>query len=340
MSDLFDDLPPDARKRLRKAAQPAWTSPMLATLTNARFSDKAWIFERKLDGERGLGFKREARVRLLSRNEQRLENTYPEIVDALRLQKGDDFVIDGEIVAFEGRRTSFARLQGRIGIKDPDVARRSGIPVFYYVFDLLHLDGYDITRLPLHWRKRLLRRALRFQEPLRYLPHRDGEGEALYREVCKQGLEGLIAKRADAEYVHGRSREWLKFKCANEQEMVIGGFTDPQRSRVGFGALLVGYYEAGTLVYAGKVGTGYDTQTLLSLRKRLDALEQAQSPFGRDHVREKGAHWVRPRLVAQIGFTEWTRDGKLRHPRFLGLRTDKPAKDVVRERPAASDDDR
>jgi ATP-dependent DNA ligase len=146
----------------------------------------------------------------------------------------------------------------------------------------------------------------------------------------------LIAKRRDSEYVHGRSPDWLKFKCINEQEMVIGGFTDPAGSRVGFGAVLVGYYERGTLRYAGKVGTGFDIQTLLRLRRRLAAREIKQSPFTVDEVKEKGAHWVRPDLVAQIGFTEWTHDGKLRHPRFLGLRTDKAATDVVRERPQAA----
>jgi bifunctional non-homologous end joining protein LigD len=306
---------------------------MLATLTSARFSDPAWIFERKLDGERGLAFRQRAGVRLLSRNRQRLNDTYPEIVDSVAVQTGD-FVIDGEIVAFEGRRTSFEKLQGRIGIKDPEVARRSKIKVFYYVFDLLYLDGYDITRLPLRFRKRLLRRALRFGDPLRFLPHRDREGEAFYKEVCSLGLEGAIAKRADGEYVHGRSRDWLKFKCSNEQEFVIGGFTDPQRTRVGFGALLLGYYENGTLRYAGKVGTGYDNQTLQKLRQRLDALSRPVSPYGGEEVQEKGVHWVEPRLVAEVAFSEWTRDGKLRHPRFLGLRTDKPAKDVVRERPA------
>jgi bifunctional non-homologous end joining protein LigD len=306
---------------------------MLATLTSARFSDPAWIFERKLDGERGLAFRQRAGVRLLSRNRQRLNETYPEIVDAVAAQTGD-FVIDGEIVAFEGRRTSFEKLQGRIGIKDPEVARRSKIKVFYYVFDLLYLDGYDITHLPLRFRKRLLRRALHFGDPLRYLPHRDREGEAFYKEVCSLGLEGAIAKRADGEYVHGRSRDWLKFKCSNEQEFVIGGFTDPQRTRVGFGALLLGYYENGTLRYAGKVGTGYDNQTLQKLRQRLDALSRPVSPFGGEEVQERGVHWVEPRLVAEVAFSEWTRDGKLRHPRFLGLRTDKPPKEVVRERPA------
>jgi DNA ligase D-like protein (predicted ligase) len=267
----MDGLPAEARHRLRRTPQPSWVDPMLATLANQRFSDESWIFERKLDGERCLAFKLNAKVRLMSRNKQLLNPTYPELVDAVQAQPGSDFIIDGEIVAFEGNRTSFARLQKRIGIKDPEEARRSRVAVFYYVFDLVHLDGYEVTRVPLRWRKGLLRQALRFQKRLRYLNHRDTEGEAMYQEVCREGLEGVIAKRADSEYVHGRSRDWLKFKCSNEQELVIGSFTEPRGNRVGFGALLVGYYQDGKLLYAGKVGNGYDTATLLKLCTRATA---------------------------------------------------------------------
>jgi bifunctional non-homologous end joining protein LigD len=311
---------------------PAWVDPMLATLTRERFSDPDWIFEHKLDGERCLAFKQGSTVRLLSRNQQHLNNTYPEVVDALQAAGQHDVVIDGEVVAFDGKRTSFEKLQGRIGIKDPDEARRTGIAVFYYVFDLMYADGFDLRAVALIERKTLLQRNVDFHSPLRFLEHRNTEGEALYREACRQGLEGLIAKRRGSEYVGHRSPDWLKFKCVNEQEMVIGGFSDPSGSRVGLGALLVGYYERGKLRYAGKVGTGFDTKTLLRLRRRLGARELKRSPFS-DEVREKDAHWVRPDLVAEIGFTEWTRDGKLRHPRFVGLRTDKPATEVVREIP-------
>jgi DNA ligase D-like protein (predicted ligase) len=333
---ILDGLPPDARRRVRRTPQPAWVVPMLATLTDRRFSDPNWIFETKLDGERCLAFKRGSTVRLLSRNQQLLNNTYPEVVEALERAGSHDVLIDGEIVAFDGKRTSFEKLQGRIGIKDPDAARRSGIPVFYYVFDLVHVDGSDITRVGLILRKGFLRKALNFRGAVRFETHRNTEGEAFYREACAKGLEGVIAKRRDSEYSPGkRSPDWLKFKCVNEQEFVIGGFTDPAGSRVGFGALLVGYYERGRLRYAGKVGTGFDTATLLSLRRKLDARRTSRSPFA-DEVREKGAHWVKPELVAQIGFSEWTRDGKLRHPRFLGLRTDKGATEVVRERPQST----
>ena len=333
MIGLLAGLPPDVVKRVRRTPQPAWVDAMLATLTNRRFSDPNWIFETKLDGERCLAFKRGSTVRLLSRNRQTLNNTYPEVAEALERAGTHDVVIDGEVVAFEGNRTSFEKLQGRIGIKDPEAARRSGIPVFYYVFDLIHVDGYDITRVGLNVRKGLLRKALDFRGPVRFEAHRNTEGEAYYREACAAGLEGVIAKRRNSEYSPGkRSPDWLKFKCVNEQEFVIGGFTDPAGSRVGFGALLVGYYERGKLRYAGKVGTGFDTPTLLNLRRKLDARKTSRSPFA-DEVKEKSAHWVKPELVAQIGFSEWTRDGKLRHPRFLGLRSDKAATDVVRERP-------
>jgi DNA ligase D-like protein (predicted ligase) len=216
-------------------------------------------------------------------------------------------------------------------ITDPVAALSTGVEVFYYVFDMPYVAGYDTTAVGLRHRKALLRQALSFGDPVRFTTHRDAEGEAAYREACAKGWEGVIAKRADSPYVQRRSTDWLKFKCANQQEFVIGGFTDPRGSRVGFGALLLGYYENGQLRYAGKVGTGFDTQTLLNVYAKLRTLEIERPQFA-EPVREKGGHWVRPELVAEIGFTEWTADGKLRHPRFLGLRDDKPARSVVRER--------
>jgi bifunctional non-homologous end joining protein LigD len=304
---------------------------MLATLTNRRFSDPAWMFERKLDGERCLGYRRGGDVRLLSRNRKRLDGSYPEVAEALGAESEADFVVDGEIVAFEGDRTSFGRLQQRMQTRDREAARRSGIAVFYYVFDLLHLSGYDTTDLPLRARKALLRRAVTYRGPLRYSAHRNASGEAFYRQACRRGWEGVVAKRANSLYVGRRSPDWLKFKCSNQQEVVVGGFTDPAGSRVGFGALLIGYYDGDDLVYAGKVGTGYDAETLLDVRRRLDAIEQDEPPFVGARARQRGVHWVRPDLVAEVGFTEWTTDAKLRHPRFLGLRRDKSPKAVVRE---------
>jgi bifunctional non-homologous end joining protein LigD len=304
---------------------------MLATLTHDTFSDPEWLYERKLDGVRCLVFRRGRRLRLRSRNRKEMNGTYPELVEELGKVPCDDFVVDGEIVAFEGHRTSFSRLQQRIGIRDPEEARRSGVAVYLYLFDVLHLEGRDVTKLPLRDRKRLLKRALSFGGHLRFTPHRVGDGEAYLEEACAKGWEGLIAKRASSVYQHSRSKAWLKFKCGNRQEFVIGGYTDPKGSRRGFGALLVGHYEGDALRYAGKVGTGYDDALLETLRERLEGMERKTCPFD-ETPREKGAHWVSPSLVGEVGFTEWTGDGKLRHPRFLGLRPDKSPKRVKRER--------
>ncbi|OBF63276.1 ATP-dependent DNA ligase [Mycobacterium sp. 852002-50816_SCH5313054-b] len=332
MTDLAA-LPASVRAALRDEPVPDWRAPTLATLTEKRFSDPDWIFERKFDGMRCLAFRDGDQVRLLSRNRQPLNGTYPELVDALGAQHTTRFVVDGEVVAFAGRRTSFARLQARLGITDPEVARASPVRVFYYLFDLMHLDGESTTDVPLLWRKRLLRKAIQFDDPLRCTAHRVGDGITAYREACERGDEGVIAKLADSTYDGRRSPNWLKFKCVRDQEFVVGGYTAPKGSRIELGALLLGYHDGRDLVYAGKVGTGFDETTLRRLHGRLSPIEQKAAPFTRGLVRENGARWVRPELVVQIGFTEWTRDGKLRHPRYLGLRTDKEPADVVRETP-------
>jgi bifunctional non-homologous end joining protein LigD len=334
VSGLFDALSQEGRERLRRRSQPRWTRPMLATLTHEPFSDPGWVYERKLDGVRCLVFRTPKRVRLVSRNRNSMNRTYPELVEALE-DAPAPFVADGEIVAFEGRLTSFSRLQGRIGIDDPERARASGVAVYLYLFDLLHVEGYDLTRLALLERKALLRRALVFDDPLRFTPHRREHGKAYLEEACARGWEGLVAKDASAPYEHRRSRNWLKFKCGNRQELVVGGYTEPRGSRIGFGALLVGYYEAGSLRYAGKVGTGYSDALLERLSRALASRERASSPFA-DEAPEQRVHWVSPELVVEVGFTEWTRNGHLRHPRFLGLRPDKDARDVGRERPRAA----
>jgi DNA ligase D-like protein (predicted ligase) len=308
---------------------PDWIDPMLAVLTDRRFSDPDWIFERKLDGERIIVFRDGDSLRLMTRNGNDVSATYPELIEALARQRVGEFVADGEVVAFDGDVTGFSRLQGRMQIDDPDAARASGIAVFLYLFDLMHLAGRDLTGLPLRRRKVLLRAALRFDDPVRYTAHRNEQGEAFFEEACDKGWEGLIAKDARAIYTHGRSRDWLKFKCAQGQELVIGGFTEPEGSREGFGALLLGYYEDDRLRYAGKVGTGFDDTFLRDFRKTLDERRKETSPF--DEPVEEKALWVSPDCVAEIGFTEWTEAGRLRHPRFLGLRRDKAGRDVVRE---------
>lgn len=304
---------------------------MLATLTHKYFSDSHWIFERKLDGERVLAFCANQAVRLMTRNRKVINNAYPEIVRALENSLSKDCILDGEVVAFEGGVTSFSRLQKRMQIADKARAQNSDIAIYYYLFDILYFDRYRLDHLPLSVRKSILKRAIAFEDPLRLTPHRNTEGEAYLKEACEKGWEGLIAKRADSEYQHKRSTDWLKFKCQHGQELVIGGFTEPHGSRTGFGALLVGYYDDDKLRYAGKVGTGYDEETLTRMRKRFEAITRKTSPFD-DAIHEEEVTWLSPKLVGEFGFTEWTEDGKLRHPRFLGLRRDKDPEDVVRER--------
>jgi len=317
--------------------QPSWLDPELATLTQERFSDPGWIFERKLDGERCLAFRSGSQVRLMTRNQKEDTSTYPEVTEALAAQRASDFIIDGEIVAFDGDQTRFARLQQRLGVRHPGPDLRAEVPVCYYVFDVLWADDRDVRRLPLRERKQILRKLLAFAGPLRFTEHKDTDGEAYFRQACASGWEGVIAKRADAPYRAGRTRDWLKFKCETGQEFVIGGFTDPRGTRTGFGALLLGYYDTGRqLVYAGKVGTGFSRQTLTSLHATLAGLEQDRPPFGHGRLPRSGVHWVQPRLVAQVGFSEWTTGGELRHPRFQGLRDDKDPTDVVRELPQQS----
>jgi DNA ligase D-like protein (predicted ligase) len=334
--DLFDALAAQARERFARRRQPRWVDPALATLTHDRFSDPGWIFEPKFDGERCLAFRSGDEVRLLTRNRKQVNDTYPELVDALTAQQAGDFVVDGEVVAFDRGVSSFARLQRRIRLSDPEEARASGVAVYFYVFDVLHADGCDTTGLTLRERKSLLRRLLSFDDPLRYTTHHRAEGEHFWAQACRKGWEGIIAKRADAPYQHGRTSDWQKFKCENAQEFVIGGYTDPRGSRAAFGALLLGYHDAaGDLVYAGKVGkvgTGFDQRTLLRLGRELVRLERPRSAFARGGPpRSGGVHWVEPWLVGEVSFTEWTADGELRHPRFQGLRRDKRPSAVIRE---------
>jgi DNA ligase D-like protein (predicted ligase) len=311
--------------------QPAWIDPELATLTRERFSDPAWITERKLDGERCLAFSRDGNVQLLTRNKKVITGTYPELTAALAAQPERDFIVDGEIVAFEGTATSFETLQQRMQIAVPQPGLLRQVPVYFYLFDILYADGQDLRRLALLERKQWLRR-LSFGGPLRFSSHRTGRGLEHYREACGKGWEGVVAKRAGSPYKSGRTKDWLKFKCENAQEFVIGGYTDPQGGRSGFGALLLGYYDgSGRLVYAGKVGTGFDERTLRSLHTALQRIGAPSAPFTRGELPRSGVHWTEPRLVAQVGFAEWTTAGQLRHPRYLGLRDDKEPADVVRE---------
>lgn len=304
---------------------------MLATLTERRDFGEEWLLERKFDGERCVARKEGDTARLESRTGKDLTSTYPEVQAALAAQRPAHLVLDGEVVAFEGQQTSFGRLQQRLGVARPSPALVEAFPVIYCVFDLLEADGTDFTARPRAERRAQLERATEAGDGLLLSEAWRGASQDRYTEACRAGWEGLIAKRADAPYARGRSKDWLKLKCVLGQEFVVGGYTDPAGIRTDFGALLVGYYEGGRLRYAGKVGTGYTAERLAALGARLRTLEIPESPFTDARPTPRGTHWTRPELVAQIGFAEWTADGRLRQPRFLGLRDDKRPMEVVRE---------
>ncbi|MFO0982969.1 MAG: ATP-dependent DNA ligase [Planctomycetota bacterium] len=288
---------------MNRVSLPDWLEPMAATLTQERFAGPEWIFERKFDGIRVLAFKDGTSVRLLSRN--RLPQHYPAVAAAIARLPVHDVILDGEAAWEPNSRAA------------------------YHVFDILWLDGRDVTSLPL-----LERRARLCELPLAAPLARVVAlaGPTPWEHACREGWEGVIAKRLDSRYEHRRSLQWLKMKCEVSQELVVGGFTEPQGGRVGLGALLVGYYQHDELAFAGRVGSGFERQLLLELRARLDALEVPDSPFTMGVGLPRGrVHWVRPEIVVQVAFGEWTVHGKLRHPRFRHVRTDKPARDVVRE---------
>ncbi|HWW89549.1 MAG TPA: non-homologous end-joining DNA ligase [Solirubrobacteraceae bacterium] len=307
-------------------------SLMLATLTDRRDFAEDWLLERKFDGERCVARKDGAGVRLESRTGKDLTGTYPEVRTAVAAQRPRQMLLDGEVVAYDGEQTSFSRLQQRLGVAAPSPQLVAAYPVVYCVFDVLEFDGDDLTDQPLLERRARLAKVIRPDAALQLSEAWRGDSQRRFAEACKSGWEGLMAKRADAPYTRGRSKDWLKLKCSWEQEFVIGGFTDPAGSRTDFGALLVGYHEDGRLLYGGKVGTGYTAATLRDLGVRLRELEVAESPFVDARPIPPGTHWTRPELVAQVGFAEWTTDGRLRQARFLGMRDDKPPAEVVRER--------
>jgi ATP-dependent DNA ligase len=292
------------------ARPPEWLEPMAATLTEKRFAGPEWVFERKLDGIRLLAFRDGGDVRLLSRNRLPQNASYPSVVEAVARLPVRDIVLDGEATGVWGRAGQVA----------------------YHVFDVLWRDGRDVRSLPLDERRAVLA-ELPLRAPLRRVPALTDPKP--WERACREGWEGVVAKRRDSPYEHRRSPHWLKMKCEATQELVIGGFTDPRGKRVGLGALLVGFFEGEDFVFAGKVGTGtgFDRKGLLDLRARLDGLESAAPPFTRGTgLPRASAHWVRPEIVVQVRFIEWTEHGKLRHPRLVGIREDKSAREVVREK--------
>ena len=319
--------------RVLKLPQPVWMEPMLATLTDTRPQGTGWIYEPKLDGVRCLVFVQDGRVRLLSRNRKPLDAAYPELVESLETSVRGNAILDGEIVAIDPAtgQPSFSLLQRRMGIRNAVAARRSGVPVVLYLFDCLFYEGVNLTSLPLLDRKSVLRDIVWYDDRIRFTPFKATGSEAMYRDACARGAEGIIAKRAASAYSGTRSGDWLKLKCVNQQEFVVGGFTAPKGGRDGFGSLLVGYYEGGTLRYAGKVGTGFDHYTLVTIHAALRQIERRTPPFSGATPSGPDIHWVTPAIVAQIGFAEWTPGGLLRHPRFLGIRHDKAPAQVTRE---------
>lgn len=319
--------------RLRRRPMPAWIPPMLATLTEQLPTQGDWVYEPKLDGVRALVYATRGTIRLYSRNRNPLNSAYPELTEALNDAVRGDAVLDGEIVAFDAERgiTSFARLQQRMQLRDPVRAGRSQVAVHLYLFDCMYYEGIDLTRLPLLERKSVLKDIVWFEDPVRLTPFQTTGAQVMLRKACAEGAEGIMAKRAESPYVSARSADWLKIKCLRRQEFVIGGYTAPRGSRERLGALLVGYYDGDALRYAGKVGTGYDRGTLQLLHRRLTPLHRATSPFAKGPKPAGDVQWVSPKLVGEIGFSEWTSAGLLRHPRFIGLREDKPAREVHRE---------
>ena len=330
------------RRSLKPSPFPERVQPMLCTLISEPFDDPNWIFEPKFDGQRMLGRFDGRKVGLISRLGNDDAHWFPELIGPFQKSLGKRGVVDGEIVCLdEHGRSSFRMLQQRFHLSDPrEIARRAELfPAYFYLFDILYIDRYDVTALPLIERKKILRDAVKWRDRIRWTEFKPRYCTRLFREACRRGEEGIIGKLIDSRYVFRRSRDWVKIKCLARQEFVIGGFTEPQGSREGIGALLVGYYEPDgkTLVYAGKVGTGFDHEMLIDLRRRLEPLEQRHSPFLKgDPPQGPGVHWVKPKLVAEIAFTEWTQHNSLRHPRFEGLRMDKKAREVRREVPTGA----
>ena len=310
-------------------------TPQLATLVKDAPSGDGWLHEIKYDGYR-IGCRiRGSRVTLISRNGKDWTEAFPEIAAAAAKLPTTDALLDGEVaIVLADGRTSFQMLQNAFS------GDRSRGTLIYFVFDLLRLDGERLASRPLLERKERLKALLKrlrkgsvASDRIRYADHVEGNGRAFYAQARKLGLEGIISKRAAEPYRPGRHGDWVKTKCVHQQEFVIGGFTEPEGARAGLGALLIGYYEGRRLIFSGKVGTGFSHKGAIELRRTLDGIEQKRCPFDPPPEGALGrtAHWVKPQLVCQVEFTEWTGDGKIRHPSFQGLRADKKPQQVRRE---------
>jgi bifunctional non-homologous end joining protein LigD len=346
-SDTQISRSPDSLKGAVKSPMPTLIHPMLATLTDHPFSSGDWLYEIKWDGYRAIAFVANGDVTLVSRNQNEMTSLYPELHKLRSLVKGKQVVLDGEIVALDERgRSSFSLMQQRAGIRSGVKRTRqdTSIPVLYYVFDLLYLDGYSLMKVDLEQRKDLLRSIITESPILRYSEHFVEEGERLYEAAREQDLEGIVAKRRHSCYEQKRSREWLKVKITKRQECVIGGYTDPRGSREHFGSIILGLYdEKGRLIHVGNAGSGFNAATHDALWKRLQKLAIDKSPFYGKVEASRRPHWVRPELVAEIKFNEWTHEGqsgsiKMRAPVYEGLRFDKPPRECVFEKIVPSDE--
>jgi bifunctional non-homologous end joining protein LigD len=315
--------------------------PMLATVTDHAFSSKEWLYEIKFDGYRAVTFIEDGEASLVSRNQNEMTSSYPELRHLASLVSAKLAILDGEIVALDEQgHPSFSLMQQRAGIRSGTIRARpnSQIPVTYYVFDLLYLDGYDLMKVNLEERKRVLRAVIRESDILRYSEHFVGAGEKLYEAAKQQGLEGIVAKQRNGCYEQKRSREWLKMKITRRQECVIGGYTDPRGGREHFGSLILGLYDdKERLIHVGHVGSGFSGATHGDMWQRLKKLQTKRSPFYGKVEATRTPHWVKPELVAEIKFTEWTHEGqsgavKMRAPVYEGLRFDKPPRDCVFEK--------
>ncbi len=333
-------LNPDLRTEGTAAKMPAGINPMKAVTGGRPFSSDDFVFEIKFDGIRAVTFlEADGSFSIRSRNRQELAPRFPELAGIGSNFLAEEAIVDGEIVALDGRGVSrFQLLQGRINLAGEQAVKRAAgeNPAYYYIFDLMHLNGRDLTGLPLERRKELLARILIPSRRVRLTEWIEGLGEAFFNAARESGLEGVMAKSRFSPYLEKRTRNWIKLKTIHQQEFVIGGFTEPRGQRSGFGALLLGYYRNGDLVFAGHVGTGFSGQVLDELYRRMEQLKQKQSPFKPAPRTNTPARWIKPELVAEIRFAEWTREGSLRQPVYLGLRTDLDPREVVREEPASA----
>jgi bifunctional non-homologous end joining protein LigD len=328
---------------IRRAAMPREIHPMLATLVEEPFDDPQWLYEVKWDGYRAVAFINDGRARLVSRNQNELTGEFPEIAQAMQDLPVESAIVDGEVVALdEAGRPSFSLMQQRTGMTHPGArgSRNRAVPIVYYAFDLLYLNGHNLMASPLEERKALLEQMIpRDKSFLRYSDHYPEQGTALYGVARDKGLEGIVAKLRTGVYVQKRSREWLKIKITRRQECVIAGYTDPRGSRGNFGSIVLGLYdENGKLVHVGNAGSGFTESTHAALWKKLHALETDKNPFGGKIESTRRPHWIKPELVTEIKFSEWTHEGerggiKMRAPIYQGLRLDKKPRECVFEFP-------